>query len=369
MSKEQIYCYYHRHQKDGHLFWGVLCAALPDSRVVKAFFSRCCLLDKKNAEEIRQIRNAIEKFDGQRIKDKRLLYDVIFSCFTYGASPDEYFLFDFERRNSSGRAAFVCDKERFDLERFLYDFSRYEEIRNKYQAYCSYKEFYKRDCLLINKDTASADFEAFVSKHRVFVYKPTRAYCGIGVKKIDISDYPSVDALYKELTALGEGLADEMIHQVEETKRFNPSSVNSVRIVTFLDSKRDVSFIAPFFRSGRSSSFVDNCGSGGFFAEIDIDTGIICTQAADESGHHSVVHPDSGVPFVGWQVPNWDELLSLSRRIAQKTEFARCLGLDFALTDKGWVVIEINAFPQFVSQIPSQKGLKAKLLGILAKCK
>ena len=51
---------------------------------------------------------------------------------------------------------------------------------------------------------------------------------------------------------------------------------------------------------------------GGLFAEVDIDNGIIRHNAVNYQNKEYVVHPDTQVQFLGFQIPMWDDICNLS---------------------------------------------------------
>ena len=73
-------------------------------------------------------------------------------------------------------------------------------------------------------------------------------------------------------------------------------------------------------------------------------------------------HPNTNTQIKGNKIPCWDDLLKLSDELANTIPEQTIIGWDFALTDKGWVVIEANHKPSFIGiQMCSQKGVR-KLL-------
>src|SRR5262249_5053380 len=58
-----------------------------------------------------------------------------------------------------------------------------------------------------------------------------------------------------------------------------------------------------------------NLHQGGIGTGIDLETGL--THHAVQRNRAVEVHPDTGRPLVGWRVPCWDEVLRLSRRVAE----------------------------------------------------
>lgn len=71
-----------------------------------------------------------------------------------------------------------------------------------------------------------------------------------------------------------------------------------------------------------------------------------------------MVHPDTGIPIKGIQIPKWDELCTLAKELALRFDMLCYIGWDFAYTvDEKWVVIEGNENGDFATtQIPYQRG-------------
>ena len=140
--------------------------------------------------------------------------------------------------------------------------------------------------------------------------------------------------------------------------QWNATSVNTIRIPTFL---RDGKFTVIWtrMRTGKKGAIVDNAGQGGIVVNVDPVNGVVTTDGIDEAFHHFEVHPDARLPFKGWQVPRWEELLSTVERL-HRSVFSRHIYVawDFALTDEGWVVIEGNWGQLLGQQTASQKGVR-----------
>ena len=92
---------------------------------------------------------------------------------------------------------------------------------------------------------------------------------------------------------------------------------------------------------------------------IDIKTGIIVTEAIDKKYNRYKVHPDSGKPFVGTQIPRWNELVKIVEMAHRSLPSRhRYVGFDFALSEKGWQLIEGNWGQLIGSQTATQKGIR-----------
>lgn len=160
----------------------------------------------------------------------------------------------------------------------------------------------------------------------------------------------------------GKTILEEPIQQSVVMKRLNRSSVNSVRVIT-LKTDKGIEILDTFLKIGREGSFVDNGGAGGLLVGIDKATGRLSTEARDEFANMFEVHPDSGVTFVDYQLPDWDQLVSIAKNISSQSHHVSYIGWDFAHTDNGWIVVEGNGGSQLIGpQIVFQEGMKKRFL-------
>ena len=315
-----------------------------------------------------KINASIKKFKGNTDrKNTFLLRKDIKSCYyKYLTTPDEYFLFGFESNTSAFyREAFLTDNYKIRcLLRTISEEKYVNDLCDKYNFYKISREYFKRDAMLVEQRTSRNEFLEFTKNHKELFIKPLSDSFGRGAKAISIGHLEEVDALYKELSSRGSWIVEERIHQCKETEFWNKSSVNSVRLPCFL-SNGQFHVLAPFFRTGRKGAVVDNAGGGGIFACIDPNTGIISSDGVDEMNHYYEKHPDSGLTYRGWEVPQWQELLIMAEKIFRQCfPEHRYIGFDFALTERGWVLIEGN-WGQFVSQYNDKVGVKEQFVRYL----
>ena len=109
----------------------------------------------------------------------------------------------------------------------------------------------------------------------------------------------------------------------------------------------------------RESDGKANLHQGGIGVGIDLDNGSL-THAYD-GDQYIRQHPDSGITIAGQQIPMWDEIVTLSRRVSDvfPLEF---LGIDVVLDKfRGPLVLEINVRPGLGIQMANKKGLNAAI--------
>jgi len=105
-----------------------------------------------------------------------------------------------------------------------------------------------------------------------------------------------------------------------------------------------------------------NLHQGGIGTGVDIHTGI--THHAVQRNRMVDVHPDTGMPLVGMRVPCWDEILDMSRRVAEAAGLGY-VGVDIVVdVDHGPMLLEANARPGLAIQIANNTGLLPRLRAI-----
>lgn len=169
-----------------------------------------------------------------------------------------------------------------------------------------------------------------------------------GLKAVDkgVEIDPPVNGVttLRELFALygGNFIIQKHISQHPWFARFNESSLNTIRVLTYRSIKDEkVHVLHRLLRAGRPGSVVDNQASGGIACGVD-DTGRLMASAIDKAGkHHSGTQ--SLIFSEGGDVPFMDEITAAAKQVAACYRYSRLLGLDFAVDINGEVVlIEVN---------------------------
>jgi hypothetical protein len=143
-------------------------------------------------------------------------------------------------------------------------------------------------------------------------------------------------------------IVQSFVAQHAELEKIAANSINTIRIQTLQTRGDEILIVGAMIRFGVDDAVVDNLSSGGIGVGIDIDTGKLMERAQDFASRTYRAHPNSGVEFLGYQVPMWPEVVDLARRIQQCFPYYRFLGHDIAITPDGPVIIEINPEPDNV---------------------
>lgn len=184
-----------------------------------------------------------------------------------------------------------------------------------------------------------------------FLIKPiTGSCCGKNVKKIKgfqaLDSRDREEMLEKIFSDYGENfIVQEVVKQSLETAKFNPSSLNTIRISSLCINGK-TSIVSSIFRCGQGEVDVDNGGAGGLMVGID-SNGVLYDYAYD-SDYNKYATTKTGVIFKGQKISAYADLKSLVENYHSKL-LPTCgfAGWDFAINQNNQpVFIEVNlGFP------------------------
>ena len=221
-----------------------------------------------------------------------------------------------------------------------------------------------------NPLTSLTEFKKFIFELelRKICLKPTSSFGGIGFRAIDIIKKEREVYFYDNFTeeeldinnymknyikeiefSDSEGIVvEEYMVQHSDFEKYNPSSVNTVRVMVSLNRVQGPVFGA-FLRVGRAGSVVDNGTSGGIMVKVNVNSGELYSGCfTDLSNEKFDNHPDSGIAFKGEILPFWTEIKELSVSVVKLFPKINFAGLDIAVTKTGPIVIEMNVQPDYV---------------------
>lgn len=102
-----------------------------------------------------------------------------------------------------------------------------------------------------------------------------------------------------------------------------------------------------------------NLHAGGIGVGIDLKSGM--TTTAKFKKRPIDIHPDTGVRLSGLQIPHWEGILAIARRV-QKYVPLGYMGVDFVLDERhGPQILELNVRPGLQIQNINNRGLKVVL--------
>lgn len=287
------------------------------------------------------------------------IIDYALSLLIYGASISDYFAYGFYKLRPSGRNEYITFKRYHKIMRVANKKEDIRLCRNKLDFNKHFSDFLGREWI----DTKVATREEllqFIHKHPIFFTKDVLGFRGDGVKRIDSSNI-EINTFLDDLIAQKDThyILDEPLTEIKVLKELHPWSINTLRIVTFYDSKHDqVHYMNARIRIGNKKNNVDNFHYDGIGANIDIATGIITSLGYDTHNNTYITHPITEKQILGLQIPMWKECIQYIEKAVRHIPTVRYIGWDLVIQEDGKLcLIEANDNADHDFQQLHNKGL------------
>lgn len=137
-------------------------------------------------------------------------------------------------------------------------------------------------------------------------------------------------------------IVQSAILQCEEMASLNPTSLNTIRIMTY-KRKEDVVILYSVVRMGRKGTVVDNASAGGMYCGINSD-GHLKKEAYTLTPFSTNYISDNGVKFESFVIPKFEEMKKLVKNWHNELPYAKLIGWDLAVDNNNEIIlVEINA--------------------------
>lgn len=140
---------------------------------------------------------------------------------------------------------------------------------------------------------------------------------------------------------------------------FNPASVNTFRVITYILKDGTIKNAPTIFRMGRKNSFLDNAHAGGIFISVD-NEGNFSSVAFSEFNQRFYEHPDSHVKFEGYKVEQFPSILTAAKSMHALIPQIRIVNWDITINEDGeLILLEANMIGGscWLPQMSSGKGM------------
>jgi len=142
----------------------------------------------------------------------------------------------------------------------------------------------------------------------------------------------------------GNFIYQKVVQQHENINKIYALSINTIRFTTFMNADGETHILSAMMRFGNNGSVVDNSSSGGFYVNIDLETGRLVgkgNQAMKHGGNTFEQHPETGYTLADFKIPYYKEACDLIKKV-NKTIPERIVGWDIAIATDGPMLIEGN---------------------------
>lgn len=326
---------------------------------------------RKEAAYQKKVDNSVKKvmertgWDYESTKEKLLA-----TIERTGCTPTEFFLYRFyELTEEQQDTYYIAKYQKIFQKKYGVDKDFVALLYDKERTNNYFAEYVRRPWCVNTKVTFEQFCDIFKDTERV-MYKPIAGHRGYGVEAIYLTPETMKD-IYDRLATYPEGVVEAFIKQHPEMCKLSPTSVNSLRFVTFSSNSKPVTadgkmmdIAYSIVRFGREGAIVDNLHSGGMVANVDLETGCLSTDGADRNGDMWTTHPDTGVTIKGFKVPYFEEAREMVKEAIATRKVEGYIGWDIAISENGPMLLEVNDRPgsDGLQTAPAQAKMGMKFL-------
>lgn len=321
------------------------------------------------------LKKASTDFNGLKTKCKDAnsasLSDYLRWRYCQGCKIEEYFNYRLWERSWKSESPYLLENKRREiLSRYNPDCLR-SLLNSKIETAKIFQiqgGYFGRSVYVYDKTKSESknrtEYDGFIRTcHGVCFCKDDHGLKGHGVKREIVNSDEQQDALFKRVKT-GDLLLEESLMQHPIMAKLNPTSVNTLRVLS-VSKNGNVHIAYCLIRMGRYGSDVDNAGSGGIFAPVDLNKSEICDYGRDYLLNVFPAHPDSQIGLCGYSLPIESETLKTTieqlHGVLSKNGIDNCVaGWDIAIKPNGELaLIEGNASADVrIAQIAFQKSFR-----------
>lgn len=288
-----------------------------------------------------------------------IVADMLWCSVRYEMGFRDYVVWDIRVLNSRERATWMTHPKAFRLNSSLNSADSGAIVGDKIRFLTDFADLTRREW--IDASSASVgELTDFLARHPRVIAKPSRGEGGTGIAIYDRQVIDDVATWRTALIDSDQTLLEEVLSQHEALAELYPDSVNTVRMITFRDPHDKLHVIASVLRIG-NGSVIDNFASGGMFTMLD-DAGVALYPGVDKQSHIYPMHPVTGTPIQGFQVPHYSEIVEMVADAAKRLPTVPYVGWDIAVTPEGPSLIEANHNSSVFQMKPSASGIRTGLL-------
>lgn len=295
-------------------------------------------------------------------KSKALIVgDMLWSSVRHETGFQDYYDWDFHLLSRRERRTYMTHPKSNHLAQMLNAVEHRRTFADKSLFNARFSAYLRREWLDL-RSCSSDELAAFLARHERVMAKVADSLGGDGIQAFATARIPDTEAWRAERLAARQVLVEEFLTQHPVMASLNPSSVNTLRIITFRDARDSVHTLARTLKMGNGGD-VDNFSDGGMYTMLD-ENGVAHHPAFDGDGRVFSVHPLSGTSIVGFRVPLWVEVEQFVGRLALEVPEIPYVGWDIAITPDGPAVIEGNYNTGVFQLKPSVTGVREGLLPV-----
>ena len=306
-----------------------------------------------------RVKGYLKRINEAAIKNNKssvlMFFDIMIWYVFYGATLTDYLNYEFYNRTFKERRKYAVVRTQGKFYEKVSPAKYKEFFTIKPNFLSNFKEYVGRS-FFVPEDGIDKLIE-FLKKNKEFMIKPIDGLGGHDVRKMDRNEIKNTNEF---LTYLKDNrmFLEELIVQHKKMNNLCPSSVNTIRIMTFVNNgKSEILYAA--LRVGNGVNDVDNFHKGGMGVSINTKEGKLKGVAIDKDLNEFKIHPTTRTYFNNYELPFWKETKKMVLDAALVNQNIKVVGWDVAITKNGPVLVEGNRRPGFdLVQVLSKKGRK-----------
>ncbi len=290
-----------------------------------------------------------------------LLRDAVACVYRHNISLHDYFHFRFDTQSDEERSGWAGVGTMYEHQRRMNPPASRGVLEDKLRFARHYEAFVARTVARVSDVAADTRLRMALANNGTgrVVLKDSRGQAGQAVFVVGSDVCGDTKTLLAAAQQRGCDLVEEFVEQHPLLDELSSTSLNTVRIITELDSHDRTHIIGARLRFS-VDHHVDNLAAGGLAAAINPDTGQVMGPAtsSDIASPVHTAHPVTGAAIDKLTLPRWDEVTEVAVRASQHDRRNRSVGWDIAITADGTELIEGNHnWCRLLWQLPVRRGL------------
>ena len=275
------------------------------------------------------------------------LWDYLTAFVRHGAHIDQYIAGRFWQYSNPMRGKCLTHYRRVALEEKYNNPADFHYFKNKPEFNRFFADYVRRGWLWI-KESSFEDFKAFLAQYKSVIVKPMDGKQGDGIRKLnyDNQDDTALRSLFDSLVDENV-IVEELIVQHPDMV-FGNKSVNTIRVLTACRPDGKARIMKAFLRAGVGDTLVDNTATGGYYYEVDLETGIVSSAGISKDGDLVFIHPGSDIVMLGFKVPLWNKVVKMCLDAARRMPRVALVGWDVAISQDHVQLVEGNNSADYI---------------------
>lgn len=309
--------------------------------------------------------DAVDKVHEKTGKNKFAIFcDMAYCGIKYSAGYVDYLQSSMWELNKEQRSQIVTRGVNNQIITKYNDPAYFHCFDDKNDFNTLFAKYIHRDWIYVKDENDREKFNEFIKGRDFWMLKPLHGEGGNGVKKL-----PATTESFDESKGSMPFLAEQVLKQHPTMAALNPSSVNTLRMLTFVKDDGSTELAYTYLRIGYGDVVVDNFCSGGVVANVELSNGTVECPAVDTDYNVITEHPLTGAKIQGLKIPYFEEARNMVLEAAKVVPQIRWVGWDIAITPDGPAIIEGNQYPGYLFNFKVQhpeggmKGRFEKIFG------